>query len=45
MEDCDDVIVVNERGEITEMTIYNLNLEIADTILAPILDCDLLAGT
>lgn len=43
--DCDDVILVNERGEITETTIYNLYLEIDDTLLTPALTCGLLPGT
>ena len=42
---CDDVILWNERGELTETTICNLFLEIDDELLTPALDSGLLAGT
>jgi para-aminobenzoate synthetase / 4-amino-4-deoxychorismate lyase len=44
-EDCDDVILWNERGEITETTIYNLYLQIDGSLLTPDLASGLLAGT
>ncbi|MFW6243997.1 MAG: aminotransferase class IV, partial [Desulfovibrionales bacterium] len=43
--DCDDVILVNERGELTESTRANLVLEIAGEKLTPPLSSGLLAGT
>ena len=43
--DCDDVILFNERGEITETTISNLFLEIDGELLTPDLSAGLLAGT
>ena len=44
-ENCDDVILFNERGEITETTISNLFLEIGGELLTPRVDSGLLAGT
>ena len=44
-ENCDDVILFNERGEITETTISNLFLEIGGELLTPHVDSGLLAGT
>ena len=43
--DCDDVILFNERGELTETTIYNLFLEIDSELLTPHTDSGLLPGT
>ncbi len=43
--EADDVVLWNERGEITETTIYNLFLEIDGEILTPALSSGLLAGT
>ncbi len=43
--DCDDVILWNERGEITETTIYNIYLEIDGELLTPARHCGLLPGT
>lgn len=43
--DCDDVLLYNERGELTETTIANLFLEIDGELLTPARDCGLLAGT
>ena len=41
---CDDVILSNERGEITESTIGNLVIEIDGRLLTPRLECGLLPG-
>ncbi len=41
----DDVILWNERNEITETTIYNLFLEIEGELLTPCLSSGLLPGT
>ena len=41
----DDVILFNERGELTETTIANLYLEIDGELLTPTVDCGLLGGT
>lgn len=41
----DDVILYNERGELTETTISNLFLEIEGALLTPALTAGLLAGT
>ena len=43
--DCDDVILLNERGEITETCIYNIVLKVGEEYLTPLLNCGLLAGT
>ena len=43
--DCDDVILWNERGELTETTICNLFLRIDGKLLTPALACGLLPGT
>ncbi|MCI5105421.1 MAG: aminodeoxychorismate synthase component I [Pseudomonadales bacterium] len=43
--DCDDVILWNERGELTETTICNLFLRIDGELLTPALACGLLPGT
>jgi len=43
-EDCDDTILFNERGELTETTIYNLYLEIGGELLTPAAHCGLLPG-
>ena len=43
--DCDDVILFNERGEVTETTIANLVCEIAGRWLTPASRCGLLPGT
>ena len=40
----DDVILVNERGELTECTIANLVLEMDGQRLTPALECGLLPG-
>ncbi len=42
---CDDVVLWNERGELTETTIYNLILEFDGQWVTPHLDSGLLAGT
>ena len=44
-ESFDDVILWNERGEITETTIYNVFLEIGGELLTPALQSGLLPGT
>ena len=41
----DDVLLVNERGEVTEGTIANLVVELDGELLTPPLDCGLLPGT
>lgn len=43
--DCDDVILWNERGEITETTTDNLVLELGGELLTPALEAGLLPGT
>lgn len=43
--DCDDVILYNERGEITESCIANVVIEQDDKRLTPATKCGLLAGT
>jgi para-aminobenzoate synthetase / 4-amino-4-deoxychorismate lyase len=43
--DCDDVVLFNERGELTETTRANLVLEIDGMLLTPPRSCGLLAGT
>lgn len=45
VSDCDDVILWNERGELTETTISNLYLEINGELLTPARESGLLAGT
>ncbi len=42
--ECDDVILFNEYGEVTESTIANLVVEIAGKRLTPPVKCGLLAG-
>jgi para-aminobenzoate synthetase/4-amino-4-deoxychorismate lyase len=42
--DCDDVLLVNERGEVTESTIANVVVETAGERLTPPLACGLLPG-
>lgn len=41
----DDVVLTNERGEVTETTIANLFIERNGELLTPAVDCGLLAGT
>ena len=43
--DCDDVILWNKRGEITETCIYNIIVESNSERLTPPVNCGLLAGT
>jgi para-aminobenzoate synthetase/4-amino-4-deoxychorismate lyase len=43
--DCDDVILWNERGELTESTIANLVLELEGRRYTPPVSCGLLPGT
>lgn len=43
--DCDDVILFNERAEVTETTIANLVCELGGRLLTPALSCGLLPGT
>jgi para-aminobenzoate synthetase/4-amino-4-deoxychorismate lyase len=43
--DCDDVILVNERGELTEATLANLVVRLAGNDYTPPVECGLLAGT
>jgi para-aminobenzoate synthetase/4-amino-4-deoxychorismate lyase len=42
--DCDDVLLVNERGELTESTIANLVVRLDGTLWTPPLECGLLPG-
>jgi para-aminobenzoate synthetase / 4-amino-4-deoxychorismate lyase len=43
---CDDVILWNEKGEITETTIYNIVVRLSDSdYITPPVSCGLLAGT
>jgi para-aminobenzoate synthetase/4-amino-4-deoxychorismate lyase len=43
--DCDDVLLWNERGEVTETTIANLVIRIDGEFVTPPVECGLLAGT
>lgn len=43
--DCDDVLLYNQRGELTEFTIGNLILEMDGKLYTPPISCGLLAGT
>jgi para-aminobenzoate synthetase/4-amino-4-deoxychorismate lyase len=43
--DCDDVLLWNERGEITESTIANIVVELNGQRYTPPVDCGLLPGT
>ncbi len=43
--DCDDVLLWNERGEITETCIGNIVVELHGELLTPSVKCGLLAGT
>jgi para-aminobenzoate synthetase / 4-amino-4-deoxychorismate lyase len=42
---CDDVLLYNERGELTEFTIGNLVVELGGELVTPPVDCGLLPGT
>ena len=42
---CDEVILINERGELTEGTLTNLFVELGGHILTPPVACGLLDGT
>ncbi|HYW10081.1 MAG TPA: aminodeoxychorismate synthase component I [Longimicrobium sp.] len=42
--ECDDVLLVNERGELTESTVANLVLHLDGALLTPPLDSGLLPG-
>lgn len=43
--DCDDVLLVNERGEVTESTLANLVVRLDGNDYTPPVECGLLAGT
>ena len=43
--DCDDVILWNERGEVTESCIANIVIQKEGRLITPPVDCGLLAGT
>ena len=43
--DCDDILLYNERGELTEFTIGNLVVELDGELLTPPVESGLLAGT
>jgi para-aminobenzoate synthetase/4-amino-4-deoxychorismate lyase len=43
--DCDDVLLWNERGEITESSSANVVLKLDGELLTPPMDCGLLPGT
>ncbi len=43
--DCDDVLLWNERGEVTESTIANIVAGIDGKLVTPPVSCGLLAGT
>ncbi len=43
--ECDDVLLWNERGEITEMCIANIVVQINGELLTPPVQCGLLPGT
>ncbi len=42
---CDDVLLYNEHGELTEFTIGNLVVEMDGRLVTPPIECGLLAGT
>lgn len=42
---CDDVLLYNQRGELTEATIANLVIELDGNLVTPPVACGLLAGT
>jgi para-aminobenzoate synthetase/4-amino-4-deoxychorismate lyase len=42
--DCDDVLLINERGELSESTRANLVVQIGDALYTPPVECGLLAG-
>ncbi len=43
--ECDDVLLYNQRGELTEATIANLALDLDGMLITPPISCGLLAGT
>ncbi len=43
--DCDDVLLYNEHGELTEFTIGNLVVEMDGKLYTPPISCGVLAGT
>lgn len=43
--DCDDVILLNERGEVTESTTANVVVEMEGVMITPPVESGLLAGT
>jgi para-aminobenzoate synthetase/4-amino-4-deoxychorismate lyase len=43
--DCDDVILWNERGEITESCSANVVIDLNGELITPPIECGLLAGT
>jgi para-aminobenzoate synthetase/4-amino-4-deoxychorismate lyase len=43
--DCDDALLFNERGELTESTIANLVVELDGELVTPPVSCGLLGGT
>jgi para-aminobenzoate synthetase / 4-amino-4-deoxychorismate lyase len=43
--DCDDVLLYNERNELTEFTIGNLVVELDGELFTPPVECGLLPGT
>jgi para-aminobenzoate synthetase/4-amino-4-deoxychorismate lyase len=45
LDDCDDVLLWNPAGELTESTIANLVVECDGELLTPPVSCGLLAGT
>lgn len=45
LPDFDDVLLYNERGELTEFTIGNLVFELESRLYTPLISCGLLAGT
>ncbi len=45
MSDCDDVVLYNERGEVTETTIANIVVVKHGRKITPRVECGLLAGT
>ena len=42
---CDDILLRNERGELTEFTIGNLVVEMDGKLITPPIECGVLAGT
>jgi para-aminobenzoate synthetase/4-amino-4-deoxychorismate lyase len=45
LQDCDEVVLWNERGEITESCTANVVIDLDGQLFTPPVECGLLAGT